>query len=119
MDFGYDGFVASQVIQFDMNSIRNSLIVGQSFKLQLRGDRHPKVFHVESVEENIPGVLACSGYLDDSTDNVNIDNNSKFSFFLQGEKVLGRIIGNGYVYIIQRDGDLSDDFTISKIDPGT
>ena len=72
---------------------------------------------MESVEENVPGVLAYSGFLDDGASNVNKDEDSQFSFFLQGNEFLGKITSNGYVYIIQRDGELSDDFTISKIDP--
>jgi hypothetical protein len=116
MGLGDDALVTSEMIQFDLDSIRGLLIIGQSFKLHLPGDPDAKVFHVESIEENVPGVLAYSGYIDDGTREVNKDNNSQFFFFLQGNEFLGKVTNNGYVYIIQRDG-VTDDFTISKIDP--
>ncbi len=108
------------------NPTPDSLIPGQSFKLRLPGEKLPNLFQIESVQEHVPGVLTYTGYIDSSNglpsnrkqDINSDDSHTWFSFSVQGQELLGKINRGGYVYVIQKDNNNSDDYIVSKIDPG-
>ncbi|HFD12991.1 MAG TPA: hypothetical protein ENJ32_11075 [Crenotrichaceae bacterium] len=102
------------------------MVPGQSFKLRLPGEKSPNLFQIESVQEHVPGVFTYTGYIDSSNglppnrkQDLNSDDSyTWFSFSVQGQELLGKINRGGYVYVIQKDINNSDDYIVSKIDPG-
>ncbi len=132
LGFGESALIDSEVIRLDFslfdqkNPTPDSLIPGQSFRLRLPGEKRSNLFQIESVQEHVPGVFTYTGHIESShglPSNRNQDLNSDdsytwFSFSVQGEELLGKINRGGYVYVIQKDNNSSDDYIVSKIDPG-
>jgi hypothetical protein len=142
LGFSDDALVNSHIVKLDLNKFNNknnnnnqfpnSIIVGQSFKLTLPGEILPDIFHVESIEEHVPGVLTYSGHIRSNITNLtqskpaNIrslqtfkqEQDSWFSFSVDKSELLGKINHNGYVYVLQRASRISDSYIVSKIDPG-